>query len=245
MNMLPRNLDSSIRLGVTGPPGAGKSSLIESFGKFLLETRKISKFAVLPIDPSSDISGGSLLGDKTRMPTLSSHPDAYIRPSPAQGSLGGITQTTSQVADLCAAAGFDLITIESVGVGQSEKDISSIVDVTVLVVAPGGGDELQTMKKGVLECADVVAVNKCDLEGAEETVSFYKNGFMHNSKDRRVVSVSAKTGAGLAELWAAIKETAEAYTNKEENKFKSKHFQRQRLQMHLQTLYLQWFLLYY
>lgn len=187
---LLNNNTNSIRLGFTGPPGSGKSTLLESFGLYLLNHELVSKLAVLAIDPSSSHSGGSILGDKTRMSKLTLHPQAYIRPSPARGSLGGITASTANAALICQAAGHDLICIESVGVGQSETAIAALSDVTVLVVAPGAGDDLQGIKKGVTECADIVVVNKCDLPEADLAVSFYRNALqlqdMNSGRSRRV-----------------------------------------------------------
>jgi len=159
--LLPHS-GNSVRLGMTGPPGVGKSTLIDSLGHYLVE--KGHKVAVLAVDPSSSVSGGSILGDKTRMPVLSTHPNAFIRPSPAGRSLGGVARRTSESIILCEAAGFDVIIVETVGVGQSETLVSEMTDVFMLMLLPGGGDELQGIKRGIMELADIVVVNKADGE---------------------------------------------------------------------------------
>ena len=150
----------SFRLGISGPPGAGKSTFIEAFGLYLIGMGH--KVAVLPVDPSSQITGGSILGDKTRMIELSRHDHAYVRPSPSRGTLGGIAQNTMEAVVLCEAAGYDFILIETVGVGQSEVAVSHISDMLLLLVPPANGDELQGMKKGIVEMADLIVVNKAD-----------------------------------------------------------------------------------
>lgn len=193
LRLLPTPTKPSIRLGFTGSPGSGKSSLLESLGVYLLNNGKVGKMAVLAIDPSSSKSGGSIMGDKTRMTRLAADPRAYIRPSPARGSLGGITLGTANAARLCQAAHHDLVVVETVGVGQSETAIAALSDVTVLVVAPNAGDDLQGIKKGVTECADIIVVNKCDLVGAEAALSFYKNAVQlqdMNAGRRRMVQYS-------------------------------------------------------
>lgn len=150
----------SIRIGITGVPGVGKSTFIEQFGMYLIGQGK--KVAVLAIDPSSSISKGSILGDKTRMEQLSVHPEAFIRPSAASGSLGGVTYKTHETILLCEAAGFDLIIIETVGVGQSETEVSHICDFFLLLMLAGAGDELQGIKRGIMELADGMAITKAD-----------------------------------------------------------------------------------
>ena len=150
----------SIRIGITGTPGVGKSTFIESYGSFLIEQG--TKIAVLTIDPSSQISKGSILGDKTRMDKLSIAEMAFIRPSPAGDSLGGVARKTRETIILCEAAGFKRILIETVGVGQSETAVHSMVDIFLLLLLPGGGDELQGIKRGILELVDVLAINKSD-----------------------------------------------------------------------------------
>jgi LAO/AO transport system kinase len=151
---------NSIRIGITGSPGVGKSTFIESFGKLLIE--KGLKVAVLAIDPSSQLTHGSILGDKTRMQDLSVHPSAFVRPSPAGDSLGGVARKTRETIFLCEAAGFEVIIIETVGVGQSETAVHSMVDFFLLLLLPNAGDELQGIKRGVVEMADLIAVNKSD-----------------------------------------------------------------------------------
>ena len=150
----------AIRIGLSGTPGVGKSTFIESFGMMLTSLKL--RVAVLAVDPSSARSGGSILGDKTRMDRLSRNPNAYIRPSPSQSHLGGVARRTREAVALCEAAGFDVILIETVGVGQSETVVSEISDLFVLLLAPAGGDELQGVKRGIMEMADIILVNKAD-----------------------------------------------------------------------------------
>ena len=157
--LLPQS-GNAIRLGITGPPGAGKSTFIEAFGLHLVNSGK--KVAVLAVDPSSVRSGGSILGDKTRMEGLSRHPMAFIRPSPSGGTLGGVARRTREAMLVCEAAGFDVVIIETVGVGQSETAVAAMVDMFLLLLSPGGGDELQGIKRGIMELADLVVVNKAD-----------------------------------------------------------------------------------
>ncbi len=166
----------SIRIGITGVPGAGKSTFIESFGSYLTSTGR--KLAVLAIDPSSERSKGSILGDKTRMEELSSDPNAYIRPSPSSGSLGGVARKTRETILLCEAAGFDTLLIETVGVGQSETAVHSMVDFFLLLQIAGAGDELQGIKRGIMEMADTVVINKADgdnIHRANTTATQYRN----------------------------------------------------------------------
>lgn len=150
----------AIRLGITGTPGAGKSTFIEAFGRHLIAQGH--KIAVLAVDPSSQRSGGSILGDKTRMQALAQAPEAFVRPSPAGGTLGGVARRTREAALACEAAGYGVIVIETVGVGQSETAVADMVDCFALLLAPGGGDELQGIKRGIIELADLVLVNKAD-----------------------------------------------------------------------------------
>lgn len=152
----------SIRIGITGVPGVGKSTFIESFGQFLIS--KGHKVAVLAVDPSSPISGGSIMGDKTRMEKLSSMQEAFIRPSPSSGTLGGVALKTRETMHLCEAAGFDWILVETVGVGQSEYEVASMVDFFMVLMLPNAGDELQGIKKGILELADSIVINKAEDE---------------------------------------------------------------------------------
>jgi len=200
----------SIRIGVTGVPGVGKSTLIESFGLQLLEEKK--KVAVLAIDPTSQQSHGSILGDKTRMNMLSREKNAFIRPSPAADSLGGVAQKTREAIILCEAAGFDVILIETVGVGQSEIAVHSMVDFFLLLMLAGAGDELQGIKRGIMEMADLIAINKADgtnKELSEKARVSYKNA-LHlfppggSSWQPPVLTISALEKYGLSELWTQI-----------------------------------------
>lgn len=199
----------ALRIGLSGTPGVGKSTFIEAFGKLL--TGQGLKVAVLAVDPSSTRSGGSILGDKTRMETLSRDPNAYIRPSPSQAELGGVARRTREAVRLCEAAGFDVILIETVGVGQSETLVAEMSDLFILLLAPAGGDELQGVKRGIMEIADIVLVNKADgelLSTARRTVADYA-GALRLMRKRpndppefpKALPVSAYTGAGLEGAW--------------------------------------------
>jgi LAO/AO transport system kinase len=195
------------RVGITGVPGVGKSTFIETLGTQLTNTG--SKVAVLAVDPSSGISGGSILGDKTRMSKLSVDPNAFIRPSPTSGSLGGVNRKTRETSLLCEAAGFDVILIETVGVGQSETVVAEMVDFFLVLMLAGAGDELQGIKRGILELADMVAINKAD--GANETQarvarSEYASAIRYLkpvSQDWAppVLTCCGLNGLGLPELW--------------------------------------------
>jgi LAO/AO transport system kinase len=200
----------AIRLGLTGVPGAGKSTTIETLGLWLIEQGH--KVAVLVIDPSSARTGGSILGDKTRMPRLSVTEDAYIRPSPAAGVLGGVASRTREAMLLCEAAGFDVVIVESVGVGQSESELAAIVDTFCLLLVPGAGDELQGIKRGVVELADVIAVNKADgdqVVAAKRAAGDYRHA-LHMLPPSTpgwttpVLTYSARDGTGVPELWQAF-----------------------------------------
>ncbi|MBK9012942.1 MAG: methylmalonyl Co-A mutase-associated GTPase MeaB [Saprospiraceae bacterium] len=201
----------SFRLGITGPPGVGKSSFIEAFGSLLVREHG-HKLAVLAIDPSSQVSGGSILGDKTRMERLSAEPNAFIRPSPAGNSLGGVTNCTHESMLLCEAAGFDTIFIETVGVGQSETAVAGMVDFFLLLLLPGAGDELQGIKRGIVEMADLIAVNKADgdrIELAKSARQDYAQA-LHLFPEKesgwqpKAVTCSALTGEGLSEIWQLL-----------------------------------------
>lgn len=197
----------SVRVGVSGAPGAGKSTLIETMGLHAIE--QDASVAVLAVDPSSTRSGGSILGDKTRMAALARSSAAFIRPSPSGGTLGGVARRTREVVLLCEAAGVDLVVVETVGVGQSEVAVAGLVDLFVLVASPTGGDELQGIKRGIMELADVIVVNKADgelLPAARRAASDLRKA-VHLLRPKRpgwevpVLLASAATGQGIPELW--------------------------------------------
>ena len=198
------------RVGVTGVPGVGKSTFLETLGTRLLG--RGLRVAVLAVDPSSAVSGGSILGDKTRMSTLATHDCAFVRPSPSGGSLGGVARKTRESMLLCEAAGFDVVLVETVGVGQSEIVVAEMVDTVLLLLLPGGGDELQGIKRGILELIDVVAVNKADgdaVQPAQAARIEYESGLrLIRPSDvgwtPPVLTCSAKTGDGLDEVWQAV-----------------------------------------
>ncbi|OBB91083.1 ATPase/protein kinase [Mycobacterium sp. 852002-40037_SCH5390672] len=198
------------RVGITGIPGVGKSTGIEALGMHLIELGH--RVAVLAVDPSSTRTGGSILGDKTRMARLAMHPDAYIRPSPTSGTLGGVAKATRETAVLLEAAGFDVILIETVGVGQSEVTVANMVDTFVLLTLARGGDQLQGIKKGVLELADIVVVNKADGDHVAEARSAARelSGAIRLIHPREtlwrppVLTMSAAEGTGLKELWDTV-----------------------------------------
>ena len=203
---------SARRIGITGVPGVGKSTFIEALGKRL--TGAGSRVAVLAVDPSSRRTGGSILGDKTRMPELSTDDDAFIRPSPTAGTLGGVTRTTRETMLVCEAAGFDVILVETVGAGQSEIQVSEMVDFFLVLMLPGAGDELQGIKKGVLEIADMIAINKADgerqklarLAAAEYRAALHILSPASPTWSPPVVLCSGLTGEGLEELWQQVEE---------------------------------------
>ena len=200
----------AIRVGVSGTPGVGKSTFIDAMGERLTEAGRT--VAVLAVDPSSTVSGGSILGDKTRMTRLAHSPLAYVRPSPAGPTLGGVARRTREAMVLCEAAGFDVVLVETVGVGQAEMAVAGMVDTFVLLLAPGGGDELQGIKRGVMELADLVVVNKADGEllGAARHAAAGHDQALRLQRPRwpgwdpEVLLCSAATGAGVDEVWAAI-----------------------------------------
>ncbi len=207
----------ALRLGLSGTPGVGKSTFIEALGLFL--TGRGLRVAVLAVDPSSARSGGSILGDKTRMERLSRDPRAFIRPSPSQAQLGGVARRTREAVALCEAAGFDVVLIETVGVGQSETTAAALSDIFLLLLAPAGGDELQGVKRGIMEMADIILVNKADGElrpQAVRTCADYAGALRLLRRRPQdpdgyplAMTVSAVTGEGLEEAWAAIGRLAE------------------------------------
>lgn len=202
----------AIRVGVSGPPGVGKSQIIETLGLQLVEQGL--RIAVLAVDPSSPVTGGSILGDKTRMEELSRSPNAFIRPSPSGGSLGGVAQRTRECMTVCEAAGYDVVLVETVGVGQSEVAVSSMVDFFLVLLLPSGGDDLQGIKKGVMELADTLVVNKADgdlADAAGRTRASYASAVelirpSSNVWTPRVLMASALTGDGVAAIWETIAE---------------------------------------
>jgi LAO/AO transport system kinase len=208
----------AFRLGISGVPGVGKSTFIEVLGLYLIEQGH--RVAVLTIDPSSSVSGGSILGDKTRMEKLSVHERAYIRPSPASGTLGGVAEKTREAMLVCEAAGYDIVIVETVGVGQSETAVAGMTDMFVLMQLPNAGDDLQAIKKGVMEIADLVVINKADLDAdaatrAEAQITsamrlFGQHGHStHAQHDQtlwnpRVLQLSALHGKGIDTFWSAV-----------------------------------------
>ena len=199
------------RIGITGVPGVGKSTLIDAFGTML--TASGHRVAVLAVDPSSSRTGGSILGDKTRMPRLAVDPAAYVRPSPSAGALGGVARMTRETMLLCEAAGYDVALVETVGVGQSETMVADMVDVFLVLALPGAGDELQGIKKGLIELADLIAVNKAEGENrlrAEQAARHYRNA-LHILEPTSpawqpiVLTMSALAGEGLEELWKELR----------------------------------------
>ena len=215
-NLLPHT-GQSYRIGLSGVPGVGKSTLIETLGLMLIAQGH--KVAVLAIDPSSTVSGGSILGDKTRMEQLSVHPHAFIRPSPSSGTLGGVAEKTRECMLVLEAAGYDIVIVETVGVGQSETAVANMTDMFVLMQLPNAGDDLQAIKKGVMELADLVLINKADLdpEAANRAQTFIRSamqllrgGHGHHSDKQPVhwspdvLNSSALQGVGVKEFWAQV-----------------------------------------
>lgn len=208
----------SIRIGITGSPGVGKSTLIETFGRQL--TAAGHRVAVLAVDPSSERTGGSILGDKTRMTELARDPSAFIRPSPAGGTLGGVARRTRETMTVCEAAGYDVLLVETVGVGQSEVMVAGMVDMFVVLVLPGSGDELQGIKRGILELADLLVVTKADGDGVQaalRTCQQHANALrLIPSKipvwTASAMTCSAVTGEGVEAIWTTAESFREALT---------------------------------
>jgi len=209
---------SSVRVGISGAPGVGKSSFIETFGLHLVEEGH--RVAVLAVDPSSRVSGGSILGDKTRMEDLSRNQNAFIRPSPAGRSLGGVARRTRECVLVCEAAGFDVVIVETVGVGQSETAVAEMTDLFLLLLVPAAGDELQGIKKGIVELADIILVNKADgdlVEAANHAAADYRSA-VHMIRPASpnwrvpVLTCSAMTGDGISKAWRKIGDFRAAMT---------------------------------
>ncbi|MEO9164975.1 MAG: methylmalonyl Co-A mutase-associated GTPase MeaB [Aquihabitans sp.] len=200
----------AVRLGISGPPGVGKSTFIEAMGSHILAAGH--RLAVLAVDPSSVRSGGSILGDKTRMERLAREPNAFIRPSPSSGELGGVARRTREAMLLCEAAGFDVVLVETVGVGQSELAVADLVDLFVLLASPGGGDDLQGIKRGIMELADLVVVTKADGDlaiAANHAAADLRRAIhllrpKHDGLTTETLMVSSPNGTGIAEVWAHI-----------------------------------------
>lgn len=213
LNALLPQTGKALRLGISGVPGVGKSTFIEALGLDLIN--KGHRVAVLTIDPSSSISGGSILGDKTRMEKLSTHERAYIRPSPASGTLGGVAEKTREAMLVCEAAGYDVVIVETVGVGQSETAVADMTDMFVLLQLPNAGDDLQAIKKGVMELADLVVINKADIDPdaatrAEATITSALRVFSFHGKPGqwtpKVMRISALKSQGIAEFWQHVEQ---------------------------------------
>ena len=210
LQTVPPPAKPSLRIGITGVPGVGKSTFIESFGTFLIRQQR--SLAILTIDPSSEKTKGSILGDKTRMPTLAQSPSAYIRPSATGSTLGGVAHQTREVILLCEAAGYNIILVETVGVGQSETEVHRITDFFLLLMLAGAGDELQGIKKGVMELADAVVINKADgnnrmaAQRAQQTYRSALHLFRPPDSEvlPQVLTCSALHREGLAEIWSFI-----------------------------------------
>ena len=238
----------SIRVGITGVPGVGKSTFIEALGSYVIEEQNQS-LAVLAIDPSSERTKGSILGDKTRMNKLAQNPNAFIRPSPTSGTLGGVASTTREAILLCEAAGFDTIFVETVGVGQSETMVHEMVDFFLLLLVPGAGDELQGMKRGIVEMADLIAINKADgdnIQKAKQAQSEYKQA-LHlfppsaSGWQTKVQTCSSLNSSGVDQIWSVVCDFEQLMkehelfesTRKEQNKHWLKEMVRGLMMKHL------------
>ena len=219
LELLMPHSGNAIRLGISGVPGVGKSTFIEALGNHVIDAGH--RVAVLTVDPSSAISGGSILGDKTRMELLSRRAEAYIRPSPAGKTLGGVTRRSREALILCEAAGFDVVIVETVGVGQSETKVADMTDMFVLLQLPAGGDELQGIKRGIMELADLILINKADDELkvlAGRSAADYRNALrlLHPRSRNWKVEVrtcSARDGVGISEVWDLVLKHRETHEN--------------------------------
>jgi len=213
LNALAGDPGSAVRIGFSGTPGVGKSTLIEALGQKLIALGH--RIAVLAVDPTSPLAGGSILGDKTRMSQLAHSLQAFVRPSPARGLLGGLGWATPEAILLCEAAGYDVVMVESVGVGQSELSAAYATDVFVLLMQPFAGDDIQAMKRGVLELSDIVAINKADgdmAQAAAQALSDFERVYGGKSDSTpKLLKTSASTGQGIDVLWAAVKNRLENY----------------------------------
>jgi len=215
--------NKSIRIGITGVPGVGKSTFIENFGQHWINKNK--KVAVLAIDPTSNSNKGSILGDKSRMHNLASQKNAFIRPSPTSGTLGGVAEKTFDSISLCEAAGYDIILVETVGVGQNEFLVEKLVDIVILLMLPNAGDELQAIKRGIMEYADIIAVNKCDEENkmqAMKSMMLYNDSSVSiqskNYWTKKVVVCSALENTGIGEILNLVIDYNKIIKSKETNK---------------------------
>ncbi len=214
LNSLLPNTGNALRIGISGVPGVGKSTFIEALGLFLIDQGR--RIAVLAVDPSSSLGGGSILGDKTRMERLSVDERAFIRPSPASGTLGGVADKTREAMLVCEAAGYDTVIVETVGVGQSETAVAGMTDIFVLLQLPNAGDDLQAIKKGVMELADLVVVNKADLDvGAATRARAQITSAMrlfgpHAHAALPVLQISALKGAGIDRFWQTLTDFIDA-----------------------------------
>jgi len=221
----------SIRIGITGIPGVGKSTFIETLGKSIVNQGL--KLAVLAVDPSSQKSGGSILGDKTRMEELSREPNAFIRPSPSSGTLGGVAARTRESMLLCEAAGFDVVIIETVGVGQSETEVINITDCFLMLAMPGTGDDLQGIKRGIMEAADIIVINKADGNNIDAARKAKKQVEMalhlfpasHSGWETKVLTASGLNDEGVKEAWNTV--NAMLKTLKENGQFEAKRLEQQ------------------
>jgi LAO/AO transport system kinase len=208
LNALLPHAGQALRLGISGVPGVGKSTFIEALGLYLIE--RGHRVAVLAVDPSSSVSGGSILGDKTRMERLSVDPRAFIRPSPASGTLGGVAEKTRESMLVCEAAGHDVVIVETVGVGQSETSVAGMTDMFVLMQLPNAGDDLQAIKKGVMELADLVVINKADLDpdaamrARAQITSALRLLGTHTHAAAHVMQLSALKSTGVDDFWRAV-----------------------------------------